>query len=346
MSPRHLVLALAVLAAGCASKAGRPAPPENPKFTFPHTTHVEEGIKCVACHSSVAEATSVGPTVHAALPTGRAAEACLQCHEKSPLPPPPRQVEPGFKGFSHAQHLRLPKMKDDCRRCHTALTEPGNAKAPVPPMSACTSCHEHAFEYAQAKCQHCHEDLKRYPLKPVADYKHEGDFLRTHGRMARASATTCAACHDQTSCAECHAATTRPLKPDVQWPERVGASFVHRGDYVSRHVIEFRHDPASCRRCHGSAYCDACHQEQGISQRSVSAGGRAPHPPGWGAGVAHGSAARRDILSCAACHDQGARSNCVACHKTVKPHPAGWGQRHNRSSDVARNSMCRNCHAH
>ena len=77
----------------------------------------------------------------------------------------------------------------------------------------------------------------------------------------------------------------------------------------------------------------------------MSTGGHSPHPPGWDAGLAHGSAAKHDILSCAACHDQGARSNCIECHRTVNPHPTGWAQRHNRTSDVARNSMCRNCHA-
>jgi hypothetical protein len=158
------------------------------------------------------------------------------------------------------------------------------------------------------------------------------------------NAATCAVCHEQTMCSECHAATTRPLKPDIEWPERVDASFVHRGDYVSRHTIDLHADPSSCRRCHGSAFCDACHQEQGISQRSALSNGRSPHPPNWAAGMVHGAAARQDIVSCAGCHDQGANSTCVACHRNVNPHPPGWENRHNKTSDVAGNSMCRICH--
>ena len=339
MTPRSLLIAAALLATGA---LGSKADAKDLPFTFPHSTHVEAGLSCVTCHASIAQATAVGPTVHVTLPAGDAAKDCLACHDKGiPAPPPVRTVERTIT-FSHADHL--PYVKGDCAKCHTALVEAGQATAPVPPMSACTSCHNHAADYAQARCQACHVDLKRYPLMPVADFRHEGDFLRTHAAMARTSAATCAACHDQTSCAECHAATTRPVKPDIEWPERVGARFIHRGDYVSRHTIDLRADPASCRRCHGSAYCDACHLEQGVSQRSAATGGRNPHPPSWVGGMVHGAAARQDILSCAGCHDQGASSTCVTCHRNVDPHPAGWAQRHNKTSDVAGNSMCRICH--
>ena len=342
MNPRSVLLTAALLAAaGCASKAGKPEPAESPKYTIPHSTHVDAGLSCVTCHAPIAQAKAIGPRVHVELPAGDAAKPCLDCHDKVPAAPPPRRVEVTIT-FSHADHL--PYVKGDCRKCHVALVEAGDAKAPVPPMSACTSCHNHAKDYAQARCQPCHVDLKRYPLKPVADFKHEGDFLISHGLAAKTSAATCAACHDQTSCAECHAATTRPLKPDVEWPERVDAKFIHRGDYVSRHTIDASANPASCRRCHGSAFCDACHLEQGISQRAPAASGRTPHPLGWAAGSIHGPAARQNIVGCAGCHDQGARTTCVTCHRNVDPHPPGWGSRHNKTTDVAKNSMCRICH--
>ncbi len=342
MSPSSLLVAAALLAAsGCVAKGGRPEAPENPKFTFPHSTHVEAGLSCATCHAGIPRATAVGPAVHLTLPAGEEAKACLECHEEVPAAPPRRQLEQTLT-FSHAAHL--PYVKGDCAGCHTALVEPGQTKAPVPPMSTCTSCHNHAMDYAQARCQQCHVDLKRYPLKPVADFKHEADFLRTHGQLAKSGAATCSACHEQTSCSECHAATTRPVKPDVKWPERVGASFVHRGDYVSRHTIDANADPSSCRRCHGSAYCDSCHNEQGVSQRSPAAATRTPHPLGWNAGIVHGVAARQNIMSCAGCHDQGAQSTCVVCHRNVDPHPPGWAQRHNKTTDVANNSMCRTCH--
>jgi hypothetical protein len=340
MRARHVAL-VALLAVACVRKT-RHEPVETPSYAFPHSTHVDAGIACAACHAPVADAREIGPTTHVALPTGAAAEACTPCHDKPPPAPPPRHIERTLT-FSHADHL--PYVNGDCRRCHATLVEAGDRAAPVPPMATCTACHNHAMDYAQAKCMPCHVDLKRYPLKPIADFRHAGDFLRIHGQMAKTDVATCAACHEQTSCAECHAATTRPLKPDLIWPEKVAAAFIHRGDYVSRHTIDASADPASCRRCHGSAFCDACHAEQKVSQRTAAqVGGRNPHPAGWNAGLVHGPAARNDIVSCAGCHDQGASSTCVACHRNVNPHPPDWAQHHNKTSDVSANSMCRVCH--
>ncbi len=344
MSPRVYLAATALLLAsgGCMAKRSKPEAVEVPAYTFPHSVHVDAGLECTACHQGITQATRIGPDVVVALPSGDAAESCLACHEKVPDAPPARPANPTIT-FSHATHL--PMVQDDCKRCHTQLVEPGMERAPVPAMSTCTSCHNHAEDYAQARCQPCHVDLKRYPLKPISDFKHEANFLRAHGQMAKSDAATCAACHEQTSCAECHAAATRPVKPDVQWPEKVGASFIHRGDFVSRHRIEARADPASCRKCHGSASCNACHLERGISPSGVADPHTNPHPAGWNAGLVHGPAARQDIASCAACHDQGARSTCVSCHRSVDPHPPGWARSHNKTSDVAKNSMCRTCHA-
>jgi hypothetical protein len=181
-------------------------------------------------------------------------------------------------------------------------------------------------------------------LKPVSDFSHQGDFLRTHGAMARQRAETCATCHDQTKCAECHAATTRPFKAEIQFPEEVESRFVHRGDFLSRHPIEAAADPASCRRCHGSGYCRSCHEFQGVAPGV--AGGRNPHPSSFFA--QHGSAARQNIVACAGCHDQGAAAICVQCHRPGgiggNPHPPGWAGKHS-PSDVSKNRMCRACHS-
>jgi Cytochrome c7 and related cytochrome c len=351
MAIRTTVLAtLLLLSAACVRRSG-PDAAAKPLRAFPHATHADAGIACTACHAPIEQAGEIGPTVHVKLPAGDAAQACQQCHDTVPAAPAQREY-PGSIHFSHAAHLGY--VQGDCTRCHEAtdasvrLVGPQHARDPAPGTATCTSCHDHGLDYAQARCQTCHTDLKRFRLQPVADFRHAGDFLRTHGQMARASALSCAACHDQTSCAECHAQTTRPFKPDVQWPERVGAAFIHRGDYESRHMIDASADPASCRRCHGSASCDACHNERGVSPLSASGLTRLPpshRQPNWNAGIVHGVAARQDIVSCAGCHDQGARSTCVTCHRSVNPHPPGWSARHNLSSDVASNSMCRICHA-
>ena len=124
---------------------------------------------------------------------------------------------------------------------------------------------------------------------------------------------------------------------------------VHRGDYVVRHHLDVERDPASCKKCHGSQFCDSCHQAQQLSPRSLNP--RDPHPPGWvqrGSGNFHGEAARNNIVSCSGCHDQGAASICVACHQVGgvggNPHPAGWTRKHDRG-DIPKNVACRACHS-
>jgi hypothetical protein len=58
----------------------------------------------------------------------------------------------------------------------------------------------------------------------------------------------------------------------------------------------------------------------------------------------HGTAARRDIVSCAACHADGTSGNCVTCHATGQfggnPHPPGFKSRLNRTGAP----VCRLCH--
>jgi Cytochrome c7 and related cytochrome c len=340
MNPRlPLLAALALAAAGCAAKAAKPEPAENPPVTFPHSTHVDADISCNVCHAGIEKATSLeAGKRHIALPAK--SEQCEACHSDGVPKLAARQFEPTLT-FSHATHVLKAKS---CQQCHVELAEQGMAKPPVPPMSACTSCHNHKKDYAEARCQPCHVDLKRYPLKPVADYAHQNGFIKQHGGMARASARTCAACHDQTKCAECHTATTNPLKSDMIWPEKVESDFIHRGDWISRHVIEAAADPASCRRCHGSGFCQSCHEVQNIAPGVT--GARNPHPSGWLQKQQHGAAARANIVSCAACHDQGAAAICVTCHRPGgiggNPHPAGFLSKHSPSDQ--NKAACRICH--
>jgi hypothetical protein len=218
-------------------------------------------------------------------------------------------------------------------------------------MEACTSCHVHQQAFAEARCMPCHVDLRGY--KPETAFRHEGNWLATHGMLARPSAESCAQCHDQTYCVACHSSATTPTRLENIFPERVDRSFIHRGDYVSRHMIEASADPASCRRCHGSGFCEACHSLQNVTRGSPFAGPlRRPDShgqPGWG-GPGHAQAARRDVASCAGCHDQGAQAVCATCHATaaaggggINPHPAKFLSTHDRG-DIADNAMCRVCH--
>jgi hypothetical protein len=244
-------------------------------------------------------------------------------------------------------------VNGDCRRCHAQLTEPGDKAPKRPAMAVCTSCHAHQQDFAQARCTPCHVDLRGY--QPETVFRHEGSWLATHGALARPSGESCAQCHDQTYCAECHAPQTTAARPSVVFPERVDRQFIHRGDYVSRHMIEAAAKPASCRRCHGSPFCASCHELQGLSKFAGTV--RDPHPTGWAndkaSGHFHGDAARRDITACAGCHDQGAAATCVGCHRqggiaTLSgnpngPHPAKFVSRH-RGDDKTKNPVCLACH--
>jgi RecJ-like exonuclease len=143
-------------------------------------------------------------------------------------------------------------------------------------------------------------------------------------------------------CAQCHTATTRPIPPSVQFPEKVTADFIHRGDWISRHAIEQQVDPASCTKCHGRNYCQSCHAFQNVAPGGGSP--RDPHPSGWL--NVHGLQARANIVACAACHDQGTASICVGCHRVGgvggNPHPPGWK---GTASQAASQANCRACHS-
>lgn len=350
---RRLMIAAALGAialAGCKRNSNWKPAGEYPErtfetTTFPHSKH--GGFDCTDCHEDLAKSAKLGTSK---LP---GPDKCAECHDKDAAHTPPvraARTDYAFT-FSHAGHIPYVKGKDVCGTCHKVLPEPGEKRKTTPPMTACTSCHQHQQEVAEARCRPCHQSLKAYSLKPLeqfTEFSHAGNFVKEHGKLAKNSAETCAQCHDQTYCAACHATSTRPFKPELQFPENVTADFIHRGNYVAYHQVDVERDPASCRKCHGSYFCDSCHQVQNLSTRSLSP--RDPHPRGWaqrGSGAFHGDAARANIVSCAGCHDQGASSICVACHQVGgpggNPHPTGFIN-HHRNDDKTKNIACRTCH--
>jgi len=338
-----LVLAAALAAAGCTKgmKTESKAEAKRADVEFPHSTHVDQGIACEDCHAGLEKSVSLKQR-H--LPPK---EKCAECHDGY-SGPTPESIPPARLSFSHAAHLPKITAKEKCAVCHAKLPEIGEPRF-VPPMEACTGCHKHQLDYNQGRCRPCHVDMKG--LEPAKYYTHAGDWTRLHGPLARPSAESCAQCHDQTYCAECHAAATTAARPSIIYPERVERDFIHRGDYVSRHMVEASADPASCKRCHGVKFCEACHEQQNLV--GVLGGPRDFHPTGWAndraSGHFHGDAARRDASACAGCHDQGASQNlCVACHQVGgpvarSPHPPSWKSRHD-AADIGKNAMCRACH--
>lgn len=351
----RLLLPGALFLAACAALFGRPLLPEGEapgdSIRVPHAVHKKAQVECIACHEEIYDARTLEGSF---LPPER---KCLECHgekkEKGECgfchtdvkrAAPWAKREPRLR-MGHAQHIDL--VKEDCSRCHKVLPDPLRPAHAAPPMSACTECHAHKVEYKEARCQGCHLDLSRYPLKPVSVFSHQGDYVRRHGKDARSSADTCARCHEQTFCADCHASTVS-TRIEVKFPERADRDFIHRDDFLGRHSIEANADPATCLRCHGQSFCESCHRAQNLSPRSDNP--RNPHPPGFSIPASpqfHGPAARRDIGACASCHDQGPASNCVQCHRVGgiggNPHPPAWLQQHDRD-EIHRNGMCRYCH--
>jgi len=198
---------------------------------------------------------------------------------------------------SHADHIE--RTKEDCKICHQQLPNPLRTTTMKPSMDACLGCHEHRNDYDRGNCKKCHTNLERYPLAPIADFSHQGNYTATHMDDARSGADRRATCHEQSFCAECHARTA-PMRIELKYPEHVDRDFIHRGDYVGRHAVDAQAEPATCRRCHGSSFCDSCHRVNNLTP--FGANPRDPHPLGWAfpdSAQFHGTAARRDITSCA-----------------------------------------------
>lgn len=332
------VLSLLLSAAACGYKPAPPRDAERGTTTFPHEIH--GGFDCSDCHTGIIKATRLG---EAKLP---GVAKCEECHDRSTpadkakFSPPRREARTYELRFDHVAHLkRVPK--GDCTACHKTLPKPGEAWNTAPTMASCLSCHNHQADFSAARCQGCHVSLKRFPLKPISEFAHTRNWVKEHGKSAKGSAESCAACHDQTYCARCHATSTTAVRPEIRFPEQIETDFIHRGDFLSRHALEAGADPASCRKCHGSFFCDSCHTQQSLSGRSLSP--RSPHPAGWfeaGTGGEHGRAARSNIVACAACHDQRAQSTCLLCHRSggANPHPPSF-----KRTDKAK-PMCKACH--
>jgi hypothetical protein len=348
---KRALIALTLLLGACAPWLTIELSRSADHVRVPHATHAGAKVECISCHEEIYDAKDLHKRV---LPDeGK----CLECHREqkekgrcsmchtdvsraAPWPP----AEPAVR-MSHAAHIE--RVKEKCETCHTELPNPLRGARQAPTMQSCLGCHEHQREYDEGRCNGCHIDLLRRPLSPATTFSHQGDFVRQHARPARAAGASCQSCHDQTFCSDCHSSTVA-TKIEWQRSEDVAARFIHRNDFLGRHAVEAAADGASCRRCHGSSFCESCHRAQNLTANAANP--RDPHPPGWafpGAAQFHGTAARRDITSCAGCHDQGARSICVDCHRVGgiggNPHPLGWSARHGRD-EIGRNGMCLACH--
>jgi len=329
------------LALACADRS----PPR-----FPHVVHLSgiqcggrglpDCLTCNTCHRLASEKRQAFPEK----------KLCLGCHKPSESSDlsvsPPRNVPDPIAytiRFEHKKHLDMPKVKGQCVPCHTGTAYSDTALFPA--MERCFQCHEHQAQWDRAQCSPCHQRKEMERIMPQTFARHDGGFQRNHGLAARQQQKLCQQCHVQQQCDDCHD-VSQDLSVERRRPDSIERNFVHRGDFLTRHSIEARSQPARCARCHEPSTCDSCHLERGVSGGRIS--GRNPHPPGWvsatgGDPSGHARVARRDILTCAGCHDQGPATNCIRCHKVGayggNPHPKGW-----KSARGERAAMCRYCH--
>ena len=94
----------------------------------------------------------------------------------------------------------------------------------------------------------------------------------------RQQAQLCQSCHTQAQCQSCHD-VTQDLTVEKRRPEQIESGQVHRGDFMVRHAIEARSQPARCLSCHTVQTCDACHVARGVSANVANPAN--PHPPEW-----------------------------------------------------------------
>jgi len=104
-------------------------------------------------------------------------------------------------------------------------------------------------------CTKCH-DAERAPLD------HTAGWMKSHGRQAVRDQRICELCHRPSACADCHG-DKEEINPAAKRGGGFDTDLPHRGDYLSRHQIDGRLNPASCFPCHGrrnDASCRRCHQ--------------------------------------------------------------------------------------
>ncbi len=337
-----VALSTALFFAACSE---RPAPAR-----FPHRVHLAD----IECDAPGKPACLSCNSCHAPSERDRAqklpsASICDSCHKNDAREvravlavKPERPV--GEITINHDLHLALSEIQGQCVPCHAGVVESG--RSTLPSMSQCFTCHEHEQQWQRGQCSPCHErrDLER--TLPTTFLRHDAAFVRRHGDEVATQKELCQSCHTERQCQSCHD-VTQALGVERRHPEAITArGQVHRGDFMTRHAIEAKSQPARCSSCHAPQDCDSCHVARGVSGNAIDA--RNPHPPEWiGSNVNssnfHGHDARRDIAACAACHEQGPATNCIRCHKVGayggNPHPRGWS-----SARGTGETMCRYCH--
>jgi hypothetical protein len=263
------------------------------RITFPHKTHIDQGVPCLDCHAGV-DVADLATREH--LPnmatclgchTGSKAPAeCTTCHLQGtggriltdlggnqPLTPSGR-----FRPDDHSDPRWL--------KIHQA-----GARAD---FGSCESCHATSF------CLDCHDGTQ----KPLT--LHPADWVMTHGLEAQRRTTDCYACHEvQADCNACHTAAAvvpgqfpSPLNADDPGNKRFHPEGWRgvAGEIPSatHHSHQARRALETCEACHGQDLCLECHQT------AVN-----PHPESWAEPSAGFQFGQGDGQVCLTCHIAG-----------------------------------------
>lgn len=318
---------------------------------FPHRVHLvglecgtagqPDCLSCLSCHQAEPGGEPGKPFQ----------DACRECHASSASrmwetarrpKTTPAPIAHEIK-FDHQRHLAMAEVKGQCTECHSGVVDAESTL--FPPMERCFTCHEHQAQWDRNQCTPCHDSAEVRDLLPQTFMIHDHAWLRHHAFEGSTQGERCQTCHEQKSCDDCHAQSLGMMR-ELRRVDDVLSDVVHPADFITRHALEAQVDGAECLTCHTPPSCDGCHTQRGVSANRIDS--RNPHPPGWVGGNPasmdfHGTAARRDILSCASCHDQGPATNCIDCHRVGghggNPHPSGW-----QSSRTPSATMCRYCH--
>jgi hypothetical protein len=114
---------------------------------------------------------------------------------------------------------------------------------------------KHPVEVKEALCSACHPE--KWP-----DMDHTPGWDVAHKFSAQRAGRICSICHKVSFCADCHA-VEEEIKPSDKYKQSPARSLPHRGDYLTRHMVDAKINPAPCFRCHGrrnNARCKACHR--------------------------------------------------------------------------------------
>ena len=109
-------------------------------------------------------------------------------------------------------------------------------------------------------CTDCHDaEDESFPYQR---FNHTTWFAAQHSQVVYQSQQACYMCHTQSYCNDCHGVWVE-LKPSIKNQTDTRRWMPHRGDYLTRHVIDARINPTPCLRCHGNPktaqVCIPCH---------------------------------------------------------------------------------------